>query len=108
VSIGRGITLPAFAPAISFGLQTGLADATTPSARDAVASLGVRRDDGTGALVRDPVTGAVLPASVPTGTLKTSVDLRVGIFGDALGVGLARALSQGHKILFFVAIGRQF
>jgi hypothetical protein len=108
VSIGRGITLPAFAPAISFGLQTGLADATTPSARDAVASLGVRRDDGTGALVRDPVTGAVLPASVPTGTLKTSVDLRVGIFGDALGVGLARALSQGRKILFFVAIGRQF
>jgi hypothetical protein len=108
VSLGRGVTLPAFAPAISFGLQTGLADATTQSARDAVASLGVRRDDGTGALVSDPVSGAALPASVPTGTLKTSVDLRVGIFGDALGVGLARALSQGRKLLFFVAIGRQF
>ena len=86
VRLGRGITLPALAPAVSFGIQTGLADATSAAARDAVAAL----------------------TSVPADRLKTSVDIRIGIFGDALGVGLARALTSGRKTTFFVAIGRQF
>ncbi len=106
--IGRGITLPALAPAVSVGLQSGLADATNSGARAAVRNLGVLRDDKTGALVLDPETGVARPASAPANHLRTSLDIRVGVFGDALGVGLARALTRGRKTTFFVAIGRQF
>ena len=108
VRIGSGIILPALAPAISVGLQSGLADARSAPARAAVASLGIRRDDNTREIITDPSTGAALPASVPTSRLKTSLDIRIGVFGDALGVGLARALTRGRKTTFFVAIGRQF
>ena len=106
--IGSGLTLPALAPAVSFGFQSGLAAARSPAAQAAVRSLGDRHDDEFGAVVTDPLTGAALPGSVPADRLKTSIDVRVGIFGDALGVGLARALTPGRKTTFFVAIGRQF
>lgn len=108
IRVGRGITLPALAPAVSFGFQSGLAGTSSAAARAAVASLGVLRNDNTREVILDPVSGLPRPASVPAERLKTSVDVRVGVFGDALGVGLARALTAGRKSTFFVAIGRQF
>ncbi|HEU5219909.1 MAG TPA: hypothetical protein VFU23_14715, partial [Gemmatimonadales bacterium] len=108
IRVGRGITLPALAPAVSVGFQSGMADARSANAREAVRSLGVLRNEETGVIVTDPETGATLPASVPTGRLKSSIDIRIGVFGDALGVGVARALEKGRTSTWFVVLGRQF
>jgi hypothetical protein len=106
--IGSGITLPSLAPAISLGFQAGYADTRTAGGAAAVRALGDRRDDATDEVVIDQVTGNPLPASVAGTRVRTSVDIRVGIFGDALAVGLARALEKGRKTQLILAFGRQF
>ena len=83
-------TLPALAPAISIGFNAAIADVRTAGGAAAVAGLGA------------------VPASVAGGTVHPSIDVRLGIFGDALGVGLARALEPGRKAQFIFAFGRQF
>jgi hypothetical protein len=104
--IGSGITLPSLAPAISIGYQTGFADATTPAALAAVRALGDRHPDD-GATLVDPGPGPH-PASVPISRPVGSVDIRIGFFGDALAVGLARAIQRGRKTRLVLAFGRQF
>jgi hypothetical protein len=106
--VNSRVTLPALAPAISLGFQGGFTDTRNAGGTAAVRALGDRYDYKTGEVVRDPVTGDPLPASLVTVQLRTSVDLRVGFFGDALAVGVARALEQGRKIRFIFAFGRQF
>lgn len=106
--IGRGVTLPSLSPAISFGWQTGIADVRNAGGTAAVRALGDKRDDKTGELVTDPLTGNPLPAAVPTDEFHHSIDIRIGFFGDALAVGIARALEPGRKNRFIFAFGRQF
>jgi len=108
IRIGSGVTLPSLAPAISVGFQGGFTDANTAGGLAAIRALGDKYDDKTGELVTDPVTGAPLPAAVATDRIRSSVDIRIGIFGDALAVGLARALESGRKTRFVLAFGRQF
>lgn len=108
-SRGRnGGTLPALAPALSIGFSAGVADVRTAGGAAAVAALGVKRDDKTGELVINPVTGQPFPAAVAGGKLHPSLDIRLGLFGDALAVGFARALEQGRANKFIFAFGRQF
>jgi hypothetical protein len=106
--IGSGITLPSLAPAISLGFQAGISDATSPGGLEAVRALGDKHDDSTGEVILDPVTGEPLPAAVPLDHVTTSLDIRIGFFGDALAIGLARALEPGRKTRFIFAFGRQF
>jgi hypothetical protein len=106
--LSSGLTLPAFSPAISLGFQSGIADARTAGGLAAVRALGDKYDDKTGALIVDPVTGAPLPAAVAGKQLHSSVDVRLGLFGDALAVGLARGLEKGRKMKFIFGFGRQF
>jgi len=106
--VSSRLTLPALAPAISIGFQGGFTDTRNAAGTVAVRALGDRYDYKTGELVTDPVTGDPLPASIVTDKLRTSVDLRVGFFGDALAVGVARALEKGRKTRFIFAFGRQF
>jgi hypothetical protein len=105
---GSGLTLPSLAPAISLGFQAGITDAGSPGGLAAVRALGDKRDDKTGELVLDPLTGDPLPAAVPIDRVKTSIDIRIGFFGDALAVGFARALERGRSTRFIFAFGRQF
>ena len=106
--MGKNATFPALAPAISVGFQAGVADVRTAGGPAAVAALGLKRDDKTGALITDPQSGLPLPASVASGKLHPSVDVRFGFFGDALAVGVARALERGRKTKLIFAYGRQF
>ena len=106
--IGSGITLPSLSPAISVGFQGGLTGVRTSGGLAAVRALGDKHDDETGALLTDPITGGPLPASVTTGRLRSSVDIRIGFFGDALAVGFARPLERGRSTRFILALGRQF
>jgi hypothetical protein len=106
--IGSGVTLPSLSPAISVGFQGGFTNAHTAGGLAAVRALGDKHDDKTGALITDPLTGQPLPAAVATDKLKSSVDIRIGFFGDALAVGFARSLEKGRKTQFIFAFGRQF
>ena len=108
IRIGSGLVLPSLAPAISIGFQAGFTDARSSGGLAAVRALGDKYDDKTGEPVTDPATGDPLPAAVATDQLRTSVDIRMGFFGDALAVGFARALERGRKTKFVLAFGRQF
>jgi hypothetical protein len=108
IPTGRGFALPSFGPQVSVGVQAGWADVTTPAAERAMAALGDFFDTGTGGPQFDPVTGAVRPASTASNGIRTSVDLRVTLFNDALGVGVAYPInySKGATVIF--VLGQQF
>jgi hypothetical protein len=105
--IGSWLDLSSLAPAISLGAQAAFTDASDANAREAIRRLGDRYDETTGAQLTT-LTGEPVPASIATDQIRTSVDLRVGFFGDALGFGVARALQRDRKFEFFAVFGRQF
>jgi hypothetical protein len=106
--VSSRVTLPALAPAISIGFQGGMTDTRNAGGDAAVSALGDRYDYKKGTLVTDTLTGLPLPASVVSTKLRKSLDVRIGFFGDALAVGLAKPLEKGRKTRFLFAFGRQF
>ncbi|HET9274943.1 MAG TPA: hypothetical protein VFN96_02610 [Gemmatimonadales bacterium] len=105
--VGSWLTLPSLSPAISVGGQAAITDASDAAAAASVGALGFRYDEKADTLLLDP-QGDPLPASTFSSKVHSSVDIRIGFFGDALGFGVARALERGRKTEFFVAFGRQF
>ena len=95
--LGRWV-LPGVGPALSFGAQSGWADANTNAARSAVIRLGTVNDTTRG--LPGSVSGA--PVSRPTDGLKSSIDFRLRFFGGAVSVGVARATDR-HQAWKFVA-----
>jgi hypothetical protein len=108
VRVSSRLTLPALAPAISLGFQGGVTDTRNAAGDAAVSALGLKYDYKTGEIVTDTLTGDPRPASIVSNKLRTSLDLRIGFFGDALAVGLAKPLEKGRKTRFIFAFGRQF
>ncbi|HKG93547.1 MAG TPA: hypothetical protein VKA84_16685 [Gemmatimonadaceae bacterium] len=91
--LGR-YTLPAPAPALSFGVQSGWASVgDRESARRALSLLGT-----------NPETGE--PVSRPTNGVRTSVDVMVRFFGAALGLGVARPVDHPAPWRFVVGWGQ--
>jgi hypothetical protein len=87
--LGRWM-LPGVGPAVSFGAQSGWADASTDAARSAIARLGTVNDATLG--LPGSVIGA--PVSRPTDGIKSSIDFRLRFFGGAVSVGAARATDR--------------
>jgi hypothetical protein len=104
---GSGFALPALAPSVSVGVQAGWTDVTTDAARRAMALLGSRFDTGTGEPAVD-ANGTPLPASVPSDGVRSSIDVRLTVFNDALGVGLTQPLARGRSPSVFFVWGQQF
>jgi hypothetical protein len=99
--LGR-LVLPGIAPTISFGAQSGWADATNDAARSAIARLGT---------VGTPVLGFPtgipgMPVSRPTDGIKTSVDFRLRFFGGAVSIGVARATDRHQSWKFIAGLGQ--
>jgi hypothetical protein len=108
IPTGKGFALPPFAPQVSFGVQAGWTDVTTPAAERAMAALGDFFDTGTGGPQVDPETGALRPASTASDGLRTSLDLRVTLFNDALGVAVAYPLDDDKGPTIIFVLGQQF
>jgi hypothetical protein len=87
--LGRWV-LPGVGPAVSFGAQSGWADASTDAARSAIVRLGTV-NDGTLGL---PGSAIGAPVSRPTDAVKSSVDFRLRFFGGAVSIGVARATDR--------------
>ena len=98
--LGRWV-LPGIAPAISFGAQSGWADATNGAARSAITRLGTV---GTPAL-GFPASGPGRPVSRPTDGIKTTVDFRLRFFGGAVSVGVARPTDRHQSWKFIAGLG---
>ena len=107
-ALNKALSVPASQPSISFGYQGAWTSITNPGAQAAVTALGYLFDTGTGQTVVDSSTGLPLPASVASGGWKSSVDVRVGFFGGALAVGVAKPFLKGRGIEVFLSIGGQF
>lgn len=102
------VAIPSPLPAVAVGVQAGWSDVTTDAARRAMAGLGPAFDTGTGQFKVDPETGTLVPASVPTRGVRSSVDLRVTLFNDALGIGIAQPIQANRGPAIFIVWGQGF
>ena len=84
-----GFVIPAIAPELDVGVQTGMAWASDDQARGAVRRLGDKVDDATGEVLIDPETGAPVPASVPTEALRATASLGFRLLSGAVYAGVA-------------------
>jgi hypothetical protein len=99
--LGR-VVLPAVAPALSFGAQSGWASATNASALSSIRRLGTSGDSVLGR----PESGAGSPVSRPTDGFKSSIDFRLRFFGGAVSVGVARATDHRQSWRFVVGLAQ--
>lgn len=106
--LNKALSIPRSLPSVSFGYQGAWVDISNPGAQAAVSALGYLFDDSTGQIVVDSTTGQPLPASTASGGWKSSVDVRVGFFGGALAVGVAKPFVEGKGLSFFLSVGGQF
>ena len=96
------VYLPGISPSIALGFQTGWSIAASQATRKTMELLGTRRESTTGVLV---------PATRPTGGLRSTVNATLRLFGGTVGVGVARPLdglspSQGWRLVF--GVGQPF
>jgi hypothetical protein len=91
--------LPAIAPGLSVGAQSGWADAPTNAARASVDRL----------TVIDPTLLALwAPVATPTGRVRASVTAGFRFFGNALFVGATRPVDQSAKWRTLIGLGQQW
>jgi hypothetical protein len=107
-ALNRALSIPTSQPSISFGYQGAWTSITNSGARAAVTALGYAFETGTGQTAVDSVTGVPLPASTASNGWKSSIDVRIGFFGGALAVGVAKPFIKGRGIDVFLSIGGQF
>jgi hypothetical protein len=106
--LGRGFALPSLGPQFSAGIQAGWTDVTTAAAERAMSTLGPFFETSTGGPVTDPTTGEVRPASTASDGMRASLDLRLTLFNDALGVAVAQPISSDESLVVIFVWGQQF
>jgi hypothetical protein len=106
-----GFVVPAIAPELDLGVQTGMAWASDDEARDAVRRLGDKVDEVTGEPILDPDTGEPIPVSVPTEQLRATMSFGLRFLSGAVYAGFAipidatRDTRRGLRFVF--GFGRQ-
>jgi hypothetical protein len=101
-----GFVIPAIAPDLNVGVQTGMAWASDDATRDAVRRLGDKVDENTGEVLIDPETGVPEPASVPTKNLRATGSLGLRALSGAVYIGIAlpidatRDTQRGPRLVF--------
>lgn len=98
----RRAYLPGLSPSLAIGVQGGWSAATSPSSRAALALFGTRTDS---------LSGGVLPATRPTGGVRSTVNVTLRLFGGTLGVGVAKpldGLGQSRAWRFVFGVGQPF
>ena len=106
-----GFVIPAIAPELNLGVQTGMAWASDDQVRDAVRRLGDKVDEETGEVAIDPETGETVPASVPTEKLRATASLGLRLLSGAMYVGVALPIDATRDtrrgLRWVVGFGRQ-
>ena len=106
-----GFVMPAIAPELNVGIQTGMAWASNDEARAAVRRLGDRVDEVTGEPIIDPDTGEPVPVSVPTDKLRATASVGVRVLSGAVYIGFALPIDATRdtrrNLRFVFGFGRQ-
>lgn len=106
-----GFVMPAIAPELNFGIQTGMAWASDDQARAAVRRLGDKVDEVTGQPIIDPATGEPVPVSVPTDKLRATASLGVRVLSGSVYIGFALPVDATRdtrrNLRFVFGFGRQ-
>ncbi len=87
------VMIPGLSPGIGVGVQGGWTEASSPAARAALLALG---GDG------------VTPLSRPTGSIRSTMDVRLTLLSGAIGIGIARPLDQAGEWRPFLGGGAAF
>jgi hypothetical protein len=95
--LGRALFLPAIAPGLSVGVQSGWADAPSDAARAAIAGL---------AVVNPNAFAVYVPVAVPTGRVRASLTAGMRFFGNGLFVGATRPVDQAAPWKALVGFGQ--
>ncbi len=95
--IGR-LFLPAIAPALSVGVQSGWTELPNAAARASVVRLGVVRDS----------SGALLPVARATDGIRASVTAGVRLFGGGFFLGATRQVDQPSPWRALLTFGQQW
>lgn len=99
IRLGRSLFLPAIAPGLSVGVQSGWADAPSEAARAALAGLGVH----------DPRELKLwAPVAEPTGRVRASMTAGLRFFGNGLFVGATRPVDQAAPWKSLVSFGQSW
>ena len=103
--------MPAIAPELNVGIQTGMAWASNDEGRAAVRRLGDRVDEVTGEPIIDPDTGEPVPVSVPTDKLRATASVGVRVLSGAVYIGFALPIDATRdtrrNLRFVFGFGRQ-
>jgi hypothetical protein len=106
-----GFLVPAIAPELNFGVQTGMAWASNDEVRAAVRRLGDKVDEETGEPIIDPDTGEPVPVSVPTEKLRATASLGLRFLSGAVYAGVAVPIDATRdtrrNLKFVFGFGRQ-
>ena len=106
-----GFVVPAIAPELDLGVQTGMAWASDDESRDAVRRLGDRVDEVTGEPVIDPETGEPIPLSVPTEQLRATMSFGLRVLSGSVYIGFAMPIDATRDtrrgLRFVFGFGRQ-
>lgn len=97
IRVGRNLWLPAVAPGLSVGVQSGWADAPTAAARSSIDRL---------AVVDPNALASWAPVSRPTDGVRASVTAGLRFFGNALFVGGTRPVDQAAPWKFLFGVGQ--
>ena len=100
IRLGERFWVPAIAPGLSVGVQSGWADAPTAAARESVNRLTPGYD---------PLQLAQwAPVAAPTGRVRASVTAGVRFFGNGLFLGATRAVDQAAPWRALFGLGQQW
>ena len=98
IKVGKKVSLPALAPNISIRAYGGWSEASDSATAASLARLGTRTSPN----------GQVTQYSVPTDGIRSSAQLRLGLFGSLLGLALSKAFDAGTDWTFNVDLGLAF
>ena len=90
---------PGLAPGIAAGIHGAWTEVSSDAAERALFALGTRTD---------PVSGALIPLSRPTGGMRASAEALVTFFSGAIGIGVARPIDRRGAWKLAGRIGQGF
>jgi hypothetical protein len=92
--VWRGYVAPGLSPGIVVGASGGWAEASTAGARESLAQLTTTSFDGQTTIVPRPTDG-----------VRATVDARLTLFGNLIGVGVARPVDHAAPWRFLLTFG---
>jgi len=92
--------LPALAPGLSMGVQSGWADAPTAAARTSIARLGAPVDPS--------LLASYVPVARPTDGVRASITAGLRLFSSSIFVGATRPVDQAAPWKALITFGQQW